>query len=369
VNKCLDDFKKDLTINLDFHFKPEIGSIPRSIDAFLGDNGSLSRLLSDYFGLDRGKVSQILEKQIGPSSQFAKSLDPNDKESVISRIEDTVKSHLQEKVKEIINEFSLDNDETALSRLKAIISKEIKIIDENNNKFFAELRESLGIEKGKIIEAERGTEKGREFEQALYEVVASLGRQLGDTTENVRGQVGLMSRRKVGDYVIYLGDTSGAPGKKIVVEAKKEAGIKLKDAADELKDAKENRDADVGIYVFAKGYEPPEVGDFLYKGNDFYVTVDEESIAKEQPILFIEAAYKILRTIIVTTVRKKTDDALDLDKIKLEVISLIGQVSRFSDLSSKARTIKNNSEHILSTIDVMKQEMDDRLNILLDLVG
>ena len=369
VNKCLDDFKNDLSENLDEHFKPESGSVPRSIDSFFGDNGSLSRLLSEYFGQDSGKVSQILEKQLGPSSLFAKSIDPNDKESVISRIEETVKLHLKEKVDEIVNEFSLDNDETALSRLRSSISKEIKIIDENNNKLFVELREALGIEKGKKLEAEKGTEKGREFELSLYDRVAALGRQLGDTTEMVRGQVGSIPRRKVGDYVICLGETCSAPGRKIVIEVKKEQGYKLRDAIDELKDAKENRDADVGIFIFAKGYEPPEVGDFHRIGNDFYISVDEEAIAKDQPILYFEGAYKILRTIIVTTVRKEAEDELDLNKIRSEIDALIELVERFSDLSTKARTIKSSSENILSTVDEMKDEMDERLDTLVHLIG
>jgi hypothetical protein len=369
VKKCLDDFSNDLSGNLEEHFQPGSGSVPRSIDSFFGDNGSLSRLLEDYFGQESGKVSQILEKQLGPSSQFAKSLDPNDKESVISRIEDAVKLHLQEKVNEIVNEFSLDDDGTALSRLRTSISKEIKTIEETNNAFFVELREALGIEKGKKIEAEKGTEKGREFELSLYDRVASLGRQLGDTTENVRGQVGSIPRRKVGDYVICLGETCSAPGRRIVVEVKKEQGYKLRNATDELKDAKENRDADVGIFVFAKGYEPPEVGDFHRIGNDFYITVDEEAVTKNQPILYFEAAYKILRTIIVTAVRKEAEDELDLNKMRSEVDALIELVERFSDLSTKARTIKSSSEHILSTVDDMKDEMEERLDTLVHLIG
>ncbi|MBL0065797.1 MAG: hypothetical protein IPP38_12460 [Bacteroidetes bacterium] len=110
----------------------------------------------------------------------------------------------------------------------------------------------MGIQEGRDAEAVKGTEKGREFETSLYDSVAVLGRQLGDTTENVRAVVGKIPRAKVGDYVLSLGGTSGAPNTKIVVEVKKEQNYKLKDAIDELKIAKENRESDAGIFILRK---------------------------------------------------------------------------------------------------------------------
>lgn len=96
------------------------------------------------------------------------------------------------------------------------------------------------------------TNKGIEFEKDLYGVFAEIGRQLGDDTELVRGTVGVVSRCKKGDFVSILGESSGAPGLRIVVEVKDQP-VKLKDAINELQDAKSNREAAVGVYVFAHG--------------------------------------------------------------------------------------------------------------------
>ena len=159
-----------------------------------------------------------------------------------------------------------------------------------NDSFFSELRVHLGMKETRAEEAEKGTQKGRDFETVLYEKVAELGQQLQDSTDNVTGTIGIIPRSKVGDYVITLGDTSGAPGRRIVIEAKKEQNYRLRDVIEELKQAKENRQSDCGIFVFAKGYEPVEMGDFKIDGNDFLCTVDVATLDHSQSAIFLEAA-------------------------------------------------------------------------------
>ena len=154
-----------------------------------------------------------------------------------------------------------------------------------------------------------------------------------------------------------------------MIEAKKEQGFRLKDAIDELKEAKENREAEAGIFVFAKGYEPPEIGDFHRIGEDFFITVDEKFIENRQPLLFFEAAYKIVRALIVTTARREVVQELDLDRIKRELDSLVALVERLSELSTKAKTISTNSKFIEDTISKLKDDMESRLNDVLNLLN
>ncbi len=369
ISKCLDGFQDGVKDRLEEHFKPGTGYVDRSLESLFGDKGTLTLLLNEYFGPNGGKVSGLIQNHIGPSSEFAKSLDPSNKESVISRIEETVRKNLDENAENIVKEFSLDTEESALTRLKSELFKEIKRIEDNNNELFGQIRETLGIKAGKEAEAKKGTEKGRVFEMCLYDRVAEIGHQTGDSTDNVRAVVGKIPYSKKGDYVIQLGDTSAAPGYKIVVEAKKEQGYRLKDAIEELKEAKENREAALGIFAFAKGYSPPEVGDFLRVGEDFFVTVDEECFENHQPLLFLEAAYKMGRALIVTSVRKGAAQELDLDRVRSEVDSLSERVKRFSELTTKAKTIKNNADFIESTLNEMKSEMESHLSTILGLLS
>jgi len=366
IDRYLNGFQTDLTGRLEEFFKVGSGTVPRSLDSFLGSNGTMPQMMNQYFSSDGGRLHRLIQDQVGPSSSFAKSLDPENKESVLSKLETLVQGHLQQKTTEIINQFSLDIDNSALSRLQKSLFEKVGEIQQANTTFFGELKQALGIKTGKDTESERGTEKGREFETLLYDPVAAMARQLGDTSENVRSLVGKIPRSKVGDHILTLGITSGAPGLNVVIEVKKEQGYKLKSAIEELKTAKENREAEAGIFVFAKGYEPAEVGDFYRLGNDFYITVDEEQLRKNEPLLFLEASYKIIRVILVTSRRIQDAREIDVEKIKRELEGLVALTVKLSDIQTKANTIKSSSEKILDTATSLRTELETRLN---DVIG
>lgn len=361
MDKCINSFNDNLKSHLENYFKDQSGAVPRSLDKLFGDSGILSIMFAQYFGPSNSKVSRLIEEQIGPSSRFARNLDPLNKESAICKIEDAVKKHLESKIQEMTDQFSLDIDGSALARLKLEIAKEVQEIKTSNNKFFIELKEALGMKVAKHEESEKGTEKGREFEDALYDYVAEIGRQLNDSTENLRATTGATPRSKKGDYVVCLGDTSAAPGEKIVIEAKKEHGYKIKDGIQELKEAKRNRDALIGILAFSKECAPPEIGDFHFIGNDFFVTIDNDALSSRAPLIYLEAAYKIARALIVTTFQKDESKNVNVGQIKREIASIVESVSRLSELIKKAKTINTNSKTIEEVIVELKADMEARL--------
>jgi hypothetical protein len=361
-------FRDELQRSLDDLFKSGSGSVHRSIDQMFGDQGKLTALMNNYFGADGGKVAALLQNQIGPASPFAKVLDPANREGVILRLQEAVKKEVEGQIQKVVEQFSLDSDQSGLSRMRLVLQQRLDAMKDENAKFFAEMKEAMGVEAGRRQEAEKGTEKGREFEVALYDHVARIGRELGDTTQNVRSIVGAVPRAKVGDYVITLGETSAAPGKNIVIEAKKDASYRMKDAGEEMVTAKENREAEVGIFAFAKGYEPPEVGDFLRIGTDFFVTVDEEDLSAGRPLVFLEAAYKIARASIVASSRKDETDGIDLDNVRREIESLIRELERFAEMSTKAATIANNSKFIVDNLKETKEQFETRLSALVKML-
>jgi hypothetical protein len=286
----------------------------------------------------------------------ANSLDPSNKDGVICQIQTMVQGHLEEKTKEIIGQLSLDKEDSAISRFKLMMDS-----------FLKELREAQGIKKGAALEAERGTQKGRVFESLLYERVAEWGRQLEDQTEDVTGAVGSIPRCKTGDYLITLGETCGAPGVRLVIEAKKQS-YRMQKAIDELKEAMENREATCGIMLFAKGYEPPEIGDFRQIGVDYFATVDEEALNDGRALVYAECAYKLARAAAVTMRRKKEAKQLDFDKISQDLNELGDSVKRISELIKKARRINSESTSLETLAEEIKDEMDDKIEQIIALL-
>lgn len=191
---------------------------------------------------------------------------------------------------------------------------------------------------------------------------------MGDETELVRGTVGAVARSKQGDFVATLGETAGAPGLKIVVEVK-ESEWKLKDAVAAIDDAKKNREAAIGIFVFAKGSEPAEVGDFRRIGEDFYCTVDKSDLAAAKPLLFFDSAYKIARALAVAAARRQAAGGLDLEAIEQHVRELLGWVDRIGEMTTKARSIQSSGKFIEDRANELKGDLDRRLNEVLQVLA
>ena len=363
-----DAFKNDLGADLKKYFEKEKGDVPLALSLFFGDQGKLSEYLKRYFDPEIGKISLLLKNELGPGSAFTKSLDPANKGSVLSRIEAIVKNKLEETVKSVTEQFSLDKEGSSMSRVKKLFDDKVSEIKSGNEKFFSDLKTHLGMKEIRVEAAEKGTQKGRDFESMLYSKVAILGQQLQDSTENVTGAIGKIPRSKVGDYVITLGETSGAPGSRLVVESKKEQGYKLNKATEEIKEAKENREAVSGIFVFAKGYEPVENGDFRIDGNDFYCTVDESDIEQNKSLIFLEAAYKIARVNIITEIRKEKIGKIDLSAVRKNIRQMFEQAKELADVITKARTVKSHGETIENVAGKLKEELEKRIQATLDLL-
>jgi hypothetical protein len=305
--------------------------------------------------LDADVVARQLERQIGPGSDFARALDPNNKTGVPTLIEVRVKELLEGKLKAVLDEFSLDREGSALARFKTMLSN-----------FFQELRHALGVEEGREAEAERGPAKGLDFQAALYRRVAEWAHQLGDEAECVADTPGA-GGRKTGDFVVALGDATGTPGLKITIEAKNQR-YTLKQAREELQRAKKTREAACGIFAFAKGCEPPEVGDFCRVGEDFYCTIDRELLDKEGDLLYLEAAYKIARVQAVAAAHKEANGRLDLQQIHNHIAHLSDSVPVMGDLARKARAVKNNGAAIETALGKLKDDLEGRLKEMLNLL-
>jgi hypothetical protein len=361
IDEKMAAFREDLRQRLEQYFRAEGGSVPLCIERHFGENGSVSRILESYFSSEKGKLCDILDGKVGPNSYLGRQIDPFNREGLQSRIEKAVEEILREGSGRILESFSLDDETSALSRLKRSLREEIEKLQKSTSEHYAEIRGLLEKEKGRLEEARRGTAKGRDFETALYDHLAAIARGLDDESENTSGAKGLVAYEKVGDYVVRLGETTRAPGKIIVFEAKKASGYTLKKTLEELDRAKKNRGADSGIFAFAKGTEPPEVDDFYRYGNDFIVTVDEEHLAEGSPLLFFDAAYRIARTLIVSRVREEEKQAIDADYIRSEIENIIGALRYASDIFTKVGTIRNSADAIEKDIEKLQGKIEEHL--------
>ena len=354
----VEEFREELKNRLEQYFRSEGGTVPAFVEKHFGEDGRISRILESYFGAEKGKLVSLLEGQVGPESFLGRRMDPSNREGLVSQVEKAVEDLLRQNNLQIRSTFSLDDEGSSLSLLKRSLREEIEKLQVTVNNHYAQIREALASERSRLAEAEKGTRKGRDFEETLYMRLALISTALEDIPENVSSAKGLVNSDKVGDYIVTLGDCSRAPGRKIVFEAKKQHGYNLRKTIDELDRAKKNRGADMGIFVFCKGYEPIEAGDFHRAGNDFIVTADEENMEKGERLLFLEAAYKVSRMLLAAKAREKAQLSIDPGFIRAEIESIEAALKNTSDISTKVTTIRNSADAIEKSVLIFAEKLE-----------
>src|SRR5436190_1554177 len=96
-------------------------------------------------------------------------------------------------------------------------------------------------------ERARSTAKGGDFEDVLEAMLADVARGSGDLVDRTGCETGELLRSKKGDFVVTIDPAlTGGADLRVVVEAKDRA-MSVRSIREELREAKENRAAAVGL--------------------------------------------------------------------------------------------------------------------------
>ena len=179
---------------------------------------------------------------------------------------------------------------------------QLKAMDEK----LATLREEvvkLQSEKDKLsevaAEAERGTAKGRSYEEEVAAAIDALALPLGDDCAAV-GDV-KESMGKIGDVVVAIGACHGPPQGRIVFEAKN-SRLSRPEAVRQLDEARRERNADYAVLVVPSEEKVPARMHALreYNGDKLIVAYD----ADEGP-LALQVAYALARARVLDGPRRR----------------------------------------------------------------
>lgn len=177
--------------------------------------------------------------------------------------------------------------------------------------------------------------KGTDFEDALERFLDARLALLGDRLERTTAATG-MNGRRVGDFVIEV-----APERRIVVEAKS-TGRTRPQAFEELDLAMANRQAAVGVMVFADAEQAPLAGRRLHvEASHILVVWDEDDLA-------IDAALQLARRLAVG------GGASTLPRLHLE-----NQLNRLSNVIDRAASIRTGIGAARRGLDQAEAAYDD----------
>jgi hypothetical protein len=283
--------------NADF-VKAEFEKAARELDTAFVERARLvaerlDKRIDDAFGPENGHMTKALARHFGDESSVAVQ---NRVKALLSEVGVQMREDLRK-------QFSSDGDNNPLATFQRMAigamrdnaqaqSLQLKAMDEK----LATLREEvvkLQGEKDKLAEvaaeAERGTAKGRSYEEEVAAAVDALAMPLGDDCAAV-GDV-KEATGKVGDVVVTIGASHGPAQGRIVFEAKN-SRLSRPEAVRQLDQAKRERNADYAVLVVPSDEKVPARMHALreYNGDKLIVAYD----AEEGP-LALQVAYALAR--------------------------------------------------------------------------
>ena len=249
------------------------------------------RQFEEVFGADNGQLASELERRFGDGSAG----------SVQNRVREAVSETLAKSREDLVRQFSAADGRNPLADFKTAavdsINQAAARSDATQRALFQKLGElqkelqALRGEKEKLeeldAERERGTAKGRSFEERVAEAVDAIALAQGDVAEavgDVKGATG-----KTGDIVVAIDATGGPARGRIVLEAKDQRLSKPR-AIEELDRAMADRDADFALLVVPTEEQLPARLHPLreYNGDKLIVVADDSGLA-------LEVAYRLAR--------------------------------------------------------------------------
>ncbi|MFO0898485.1 MAG: hypothetical protein U0836_13775 [Pirellulales bacterium] len=363
------------------------GQREKVLSEFSLDNkqGALARLL-DELAECHGQLTDGLQKRI---DEVVKQFSLDEENSALSRLVKNV-DHAR---RTITSEFSLDNEQSAFSRLRVMLESNSQAIHSNltlddehsalarlkrelfeiirthgetQAKFQLEVTGAIKEMAARKAEKDRGTRHGEDFEAAVVEYVQRLTQEQHDCFEHVGARTGIIRHCKTGDCVIELGPDTRAPGARIVIEAKQEAGYTQADARKELDEARRNRGAEVGLFVYSKRVAPAGQCELERLGNDVFVVWDAEDPSSD---LYLKAALMLCRGMCV--VGRKQDDPHQDDFVAIDkaLATVQKEIERLDKFTSAAETIKRNADEVAKNAELMRSHLDKQVTLLEDRIG
>lgn len=403
------------------YFDPATGLLTQKLERLTKDDGDLERVLRQHVG-DESTLVRTLAAQVGEASPLFRMLSPEEASGVRAQIERTVadalrvqseqvlqqfsldrkdsalsrmvgeltaahtaaNTNMQQQVKAVVSEFSLDRPDSALSRLvgrvetaQKRISDEFSLdnqasalnkltallasLQQKQAEFATSVQAQIATITAQRAERARGTRHGEEFEAAVGIVLAAEAQRVGDIYEATGTSTGLIKNCKVGDHVVTLGPDSLAPETSIVFEAKQSKSVDLKGALAELDVARKNRQAQIGVFVYSTRTAPAGIETFTRYGESIVVAWDPED---PQLDWVLRAAFSVARALVIRERVADVDSAEAVQKIEATVRAIEKHLKRIADIKRFAETTVSAGDKIVREADKMAKELEAQIEEL-----
>lgn len=298
------------------------GRLPRTLERFLGDKGTLRKFVDDLFDAERrdsaiGRMRTLLAGYFdGDGAIVARMLDP--------RRDDSPLHGFRTEVQEALNEVH-----EGLLRIE-------------------------GAREARAAERAKGTAKGADFEDIVEARLGEIARGCGDVAERTGTQVGNSVRGRSGDFVLTLNPTwTHGQSVRVALEAKS-GPMGLTAIIRELEAARRNRGASVAVAVFAHGCAPNGCAPLTLHGEHVLCEIDPDDLADNA----LEAAVRLARALAVVQSRDRAGE-VDLISITRQLEGARNHLKSVTGMKSKLTSVANVTREMAADLDTLRQGVLD----------
>jgi hypothetical protein len=343
----------------EFSLDNQDSALSRLIGQLTANNGQLQSNLQDQvvelaneFSLDHpdSALSKLVSRVEAAQGAIADQFSTDNEQSAMTRLS----KMLQNTSEQIDKNLTLDDEKSALSRLKRELQGTLDTMVEKNSAFQSEVRATLSALQARREEAARSTQHGHTFEEQLGEVLVLEAQRSGDLPEATGCSTGLIKNCKTGDYVIELGLDSLAPGARIAWEAKDDQSYDLKRALAEIEEARKNRQAQIGVFVFSKNTAPVGQQPFARHGTDLVIVWDPEDATSD---LYVKVACSVARALAIRQNQEKSETTESVHEIERATRAIEKQLQYLDEFRKWGDTVKGHGEKISDRAERMKKDL------------
>jgi len=357
-NKVLREFSLDHKDSALSRLVTEIAEHQQALGSDL--KGQVESVVKE-FSLDQpnSALSRLVQKVETAQKSIADQFSTDNEQSALNRLSRL----LTDTSEQIDKNLTLDDEGSALSRLNRELTSTLEALSKRNADFHSEVREVLASLQSKRQEQDKTTAHGLTFEDQLGQLMAVEAQKLGDVFEATGTRPGTIKNCKKGDFVTELGPESPAPGERIVWEAKADKSVDLRQALEELDEARKNRSASLGIFVFSRQSAPPTLQPFSRYDRSLLVVWDSEDPATD---VYLKAAISVARALAVRSRQDTQDSREALFEIESAARMVEKQAGYLDDVRKWGETIVSNGTKIVEKAVRVRAELEKQVACLDD---
>ncbi len=350
----------------EFSLDNKEGALARMVRELTTNHGQLTEVLEkkidtvvDEFTLDKedSALSRLVRNVDRAQRTITREFSLDDETSALSRMSDMLKNTQQA----IDRNLTLDSETSSLARLRRELFTILEAHSETNKSFQEEVKVALGKMTARREEAELSTRHGLTFEDAVLAALDYHTRQTGDIATRTGLTTGLIRGNKKGDCVVELGPDCAAAGAKVVVEAKEHAGFSLSNARAEIEEARRNRGAQTGLFVFSRRTAPDGIPEVDRVGNDVFIVWDPEDATTN---LHLKIGLTLARALCIRVERFSQSQDEDFRAVTKAILEIEKQAGLLGEITTTGETIKKGAEKVLDRVRKTRNSLERQVEVL-----